>query len=399
MAWRDQLRPAKLGNASFFVDASDATLGRNTQTHEYPLRDKPSVEDLGRKARRFTLDCYVIGEQYMSDRDLLIAELESFGPKTLVHPYMGEMKVNVVDAQGPRESTKEGGLARFSITVVESGTVLLLSEVQVTAKRVQDTSAISTLSASTVFAQKYKTKNALAFILDAATAQVQGISTTLRGIIAKVTTVPSAVSTFVAALTDLSGAASSLILVPQTLASRITSLINQTRDIVNQPIFALNIVRELFHYGDDLPYVPLTTTNRIIQATNQSALCGLVQQAAVIAACHISSTIEFDSQQDALAVRDELIEVIDAQLEQSTTDEEYSALVDVRTAMAIDLETRGARLAQLLNVTLLESAPAVALAYERYADPLRDAEIISRNAVRDPMFLPSGRPLQVLSDA
>ena len=104
MTWRNNLRPAKLGKASFQVDSADGQFVRNVQVHEYPLRDKPYVEDLGRKARRITLECYVLADiankyDYMPERDALIAELESAGTKTLVHPYLGALKVNVVDGE------------------------------------------------------------------------------------------------------------------------------------------------------------------------------------------------------------------------------------------------------------------------------------------------------------
>jgi prophage DNA circulation protein len=43
--------------------------------------------------------------------------------------------------------------------------------------------------------------------------------------------------------------------------------------------------------------------------------------------------------------------------------------------------------------------PALVLAYSLYEDASRDADIIARNNVRHPGFVPGGRTLEVLADA
>src|SRR6185437_9361631 len=122
MSWRDNLRPGSFRGVAFLIDTGVSTqIGRRGQLHEYPLRDLPWAEDLGRRARRFAVNCLVIGSDYMTARDQLIAALEARGPGTLVHPYYGTMRVSVVDAVEVREDTKDGGVARFRIPFAEAG--------------------------------------------------------------------------------------------------------------------------------------------------------------------------------------------------------------------------------------------------------------------------------------
>ena len=93
--WRDRLRDASFRGVPFSVEDDDASFGRRVQTHEYPNRDKPFTEDLGRAARRLTVNAYVIGDDYADKRDRLIAAVETAGPGTLVHPQYGEMQGSI----------------------------------------------------------------------------------------------------------------------------------------------------------------------------------------------------------------------------------------------------------------------------------------------------------------
>jgi prophage DNA circulation protein len=121
VSWRDQLKnPASFRGVTFFVESAERTGGRRGVTHEYPFRDEPFREDLGRQARGFTVEGFVIGDEYLAARDRLIGALESpSGPGQLVHPYYGARHVAVLSFR-VRETAGDGGLARFSIEFEET---------------------------------------------------------------------------------------------------------------------------------------------------------------------------------------------------------------------------------------------------------------------------------------
>ena len=122
MSWRDQLRDGSFRGVPFKVEGQMRTeVGRRGQLHEYPLRDTPYAEDLGRRRRAYNVECLVLGPDYMAARDALITALEQKGPGTLVHPYYGTVSAAVFDPAQVEESTREGGMARFRIPFVESG--------------------------------------------------------------------------------------------------------------------------------------------------------------------------------------------------------------------------------------------------------------------------------------
>ena len=133
MSWRDRLvwnlnnlEKASFRGAPFYVDSVDTGIGRRNVVHQFPFKDEPFIEDLGPDADEFQVNAYVIqnkdnGFDYFNERDALISALRGSGPGTLVHPSYGEVTVSVIGKARIRESfTAEGGIARFTITFVQS---------------------------------------------------------------------------------------------------------------------------------------------------------------------------------------------------------------------------------------------------------------------------------------
>lgn len=201
MAWQDNLRKATFRGVPFQVDSHEGTFGRRTVTHEYPLRDKPYVEDLGRKARGMTIEALVLGAGYMTARDLLIGAFEQPGSGTLVHPYLGELTVTVTEIK-LRESTAEGGVARFTITFVESGDATFPTAATDTGGAVDKAADAAEEDALAAFQTEYSVNEKPEFVaedatsivtdamdaIEAATRSVGMASTEVAGIVSSVRT-------------------------------------------------------------------------------------------------------------------------------------------------------------------------------------------------------------------
>ena len=120
MTWKASLRPGSFRGAPFRVEQHESVGGRRLALHEYPLRDRPYPEDLGRKADRFEVEGFIIGAEYMAGRDRLVAALRAAGPGRLVHPWLGTFQV-AVDEFRVVETTAKGGMARIRMVFVEDG--------------------------------------------------------------------------------------------------------------------------------------------------------------------------------------------------------------------------------------------------------------------------------------
>lgn len=119
-AWRDLLLPASFNGAPFHVEAGGKSSGRRIALHEYPKNDTPNTEDMGKMATRFQLSGYVIGEDYLLYRELLIAACEAEGPGLLIHPSMGALMVACA-GYSVTEDRQKGGMATFALEFVQAG--------------------------------------------------------------------------------------------------------------------------------------------------------------------------------------------------------------------------------------------------------------------------------------
>jgi prophage DNA circulation protein len=79
MAKLKQARQASFRGVPFKVFTTDTTFGRRLVEHTFVKRDTPYQEDLGRKVREFTIEAFVVGSDYESQRDALITAAETEG--------------------------------------------------------------------------------------------------------------------------------------------------------------------------------------------------------------------------------------------------------------------------------------------------------------------------------
>ncbi len=124
---KDRLRPASFRGVQFQVEDDEVTLGRRVQVHEYPNRDKPYTEDLGRATRLFTINAYLVGNDFFEARDRLIVAIDTPGPGTLVHPYYGEIAVCISGEIRVSHSGRNGRMYCINFNIVEAGELSFLT--------------------------------------------------------------------------------------------------------------------------------------------------------------------------------------------------------------------------------------------------------------------------------
>ena len=147
--WRARLQPARFRGATFHVDISARSGGRRLALHEYPKRDAPYPEDMGRKGRVFPVTVYLVGPDYQTDRDALIATLEAEGAGTLTLPTLGTFTVKA-GLYTINERREAGGYCEGEITFFEDGTAASFSVTPATQDQVHAsaTAAAAVLAAS-----------------------------------------------------------------------------------------------------------------------------------------------------------------------------------------------------------------------------------------------------------
>jgi prophage DNA circulation protein len=131
LPFRDEWLPATFRGAMFHVESGSKESGRRIVVHEFPKRDIPYAEDMGRRTMEFSVRGYCITfpvdtsiDLYRIDyrvaRDALIAALELEGPGVLQLPTIKPMLV-VCPQYRWSEEERAGGFCTFDMSFVEYG--------------------------------------------------------------------------------------------------------------------------------------------------------------------------------------------------------------------------------------------------------------------------------------
>lgn len=396
-----ELRPASFRGVPFQVDASEPSFGRRVQVHEYPQRDKPYVEDLGRGTRDIPIIGFVVGEDYIAQAQALIGALEEAGPGTLSHPWLGEMRVSLRELA--RVSfNRELGQARIQMLFVESGELTFPSSEASTQAAARK--AASKLEAASVqsFAERFGVKGFQDFVAAAASGNLGK----MLGIVG-LSDVGKALG-FANSLTKTISTAIALISNPQSLGYTVMGAFGLSGLATTSAAWS-NIARQLSRVGQSpslkhkTSATASTAARRQINA-NTNAVSALSRQAMLVQAIGASSLVGSAvdttarptvAYQDMVGVRDDVLAAIDREL-LVADDAVYEALMAARAAVWSDLTERARNSARLTTHQAPETVPALALAYDLYENAERDAELVSRNTIRHPGFVPPV-PIRVLT--
>lgn len=410
MSWLDSYRQASFRGVEFHVESHEVERGRRAVTHEFPSRDTPYTEDLGRAARGYTVEGYILGDDYHLARDRLSDACEQPGPGELVHPYLGNLQVNCI-ALRIREVSDERRICRFQLTLVESGQADYPTDIEDAVSAVSVAAGAAGAAGVAGFTKRFSVAGVASFVSDAAAGQLGSLSSVLQALpINPALAQPQAVAAFFARARGLADSALALIARPAELAAEVTGLISSVRSVFGTGAgAALRSIRAQFVS----PYSDLTITpNRRQQQINTDSLSALIRQAAVVElsrvavlqtlpADEVSGIVEaFRTRDEALAARDFLSDVIDVELEAPiTSTDEFVALGTLRATVVRNIPGPDLQLPRLATITPQATLPSLVLAYGLYGDATRDTEIAERNRIRHPGFVPGARPLQVVTDA
>jgi prophage DNA circulation protein len=418
-SWRDNLRDASFRGVAFHVSSQDTTGGRRNVTHEYPLRDDPYVEDLGAKGKRWTLECYVIGDDYMTARDRLQDALDAEGAGALVIPWKGTVQA-AVEEYRMRESIKEGGWAKFTVQFLLTGQSAQPSSTVATSAAVTTASAAASEQAQGEFADSWSVSSGLPeWVRTKAVSKVLAVISTVQ----KVAALAALPASILARVTSLAAAfkseAESLISTPEKLAARMAALlesfflssssstssysVTSATDSVASSSDGWAAQSALAALAAELGASDSSTTsttststeNKAVVVDNSAALDTLVATLAVVQAAEASADMEFESSDQAEELMEALSEALD-ETAATASDDMYLTLTDLRTAVVQDISARGADLASLKAYTPAATLPALVIAHSIYGDATREDEIVSRNNVRHPGAVPGGQALEVL---
>lgn len=394
MGWRDRLRPASFRGIPFFVEGAEGQHGRIVQEHEYPGQAKPAFEDLGRRARQFAIEGYVLGDDYQTQRDRLVAAVEDVeGPGDLVHPYRGTLRV-LARGLSTSERAREGRMARLLFTFVEAGELDAPTTVaDPVADLVEATGSLFTASGED-YVDAWNPVDEPAILVEAGAASASTFwdylqELRLSGPIAKV-------GAWRDELFALTSSTESRLLIPGQFAGDVTDLLASLYDAVGSRSSA---IEAFLGFGSiKLPHSFGSSHSSRLADANGAAVGRLFRETAAGLAARASAETTWSSATDALAARDRALAAItDAQ--ENAGDQAFRELSNVARALAEALPLEPGTLPRIESYTLHGTSSALVIAYRLFDDVRRDAEIIARNRISNPLAIAGGQTLEVLSRA
>ena len=414
------LRPASFRGVPFdSFEQHTESGGRRIVRHEFPLRDTPYAEDLGRKAGQLQVEAFILRNRwadYEAARDKLRDALRAAGPGTLVHPWLGQMQV-CVDGYTVRESTREGGYCQFSVTFVEAGSLIEPDIQKDTAAKVEEAVNGAEASALDTFLSDL---NMLAEDVEAAVDYAEGM----------VDNVVSYLNTGSRVLSDVKATVRRVIAIPDRLAGAFYGLVSSVMGLGSLVNFSsgggssgaswtgttdsgssfsvggfdMEGFTSMISTRKDPPDAswdkPDSESAPVSASTIEDRVYGpLIDYVAAVTVTEMGRLVadtEYETADDAIRDLQIVAEAMDIVQAAHCSDSVYAALDDLRAALADDVMERGAKLPRLGTTRLPTTMPALVASYRLYGTAEYADEIVSRNNIRHPGRVPGGVALEIV---
>lgn len=368
--WLSAFRPASFRGVPFFVDYEGGDGGRRVAVSPIAYSSTHVTEDMGGEIRSITLSAYVAGDASDVAARSLSGALDTAGAATLILPMMGPLRVRVVSWRLSRAKSRAGYVG-FDIDFVAAGRSAapfapVPGRLSIAALLSDGAEILSAAAVSGTRSITVGRASGLASAVDAAGASLAAIadaSGVLGNNRVKIADLARRIVTSnaepVSAVADITG-----LVVEATQAIAQTGVAAATADA-----FAAEISRP----GDD-------AMSLVTSATFAAGFC-----LALVSADYLS-------RQDARRARERISPTVDPVLEAIGAGLDVAVhewLTQVAATAASDLSDTAANRAPLVMVRTERSLPATALAYALYGDAARAAELVTRNAIATPAFMPT----------
>jgi prophage DNA circulation protein len=398
MVWQKQLRTASFRKIRFTLTNAESSFGRRTVSHQFPKRDEPYSEDMGRKAREFQIEAFVLGPDYLRQRDRLIKACETPGPGRLIHPYYGKKDVVCTGCE-IRENPNEGGVARFQLSFKEAGK-LRFPQVKTQPKGIFALLGAESLDASIQsFTDTFSVAEQPAFVVESAQDKVDEFIEALDTSTAFISRNSDEIADLAFAITDLGNDVEQIVHTPEVLAFRITSSLELLRSALSNRLESVKALISFFGFGSSDVYSSRTTTSRLAQKSNSKSFNSFIGQAAIAYGALDLPEISYSSIDEAKFYRDKFINEINSQQESDNiTDDVFQALQQLKYAIYKSVPPEDENLSSVVSIVPTITTDILNLTYDLYGTLDKEEDVQARNNFRNPGFIMGGEPVKVLSN-
>jgi hypothetical protein len=392
--WLKTLWAASYKGTPFFVERDAEDGGRRIVVHLFPMRDDPYLEDLGEDKRSFDVTAYVASDSADTDAGTLVATCATRGPGVMVLPTHGPRLVRCLNFRRERSKDKHGYIA-FTLTFIREGAASALISVAMLANLVFIAADSAALAIAASFVANIATAQQADFVVEAASDGVQNAASTIEAIRSTEPVDPTVSAAQRAEIQSIFDATPEAISDPVNVGTLPARIIASARAI-GGAMPAANEVSAFEQVATD-PSLIVTiaaaypTPSRRQAALNDAAAKQLLLLAAITAYCEGVARMTFTDRQSAITVRANVAEYTEAILQVIPAGEIdlFHAIEALRNATISFLSRSIIDLAPIVGVEANLILPSLWWAWRLYADPNRSTELVDRNLVVHPSFMPT----------
>ncbi len=402
MGWRDDQKEfGKLDGKKFIYENVDDEGGADGVIHDIATSGRPVYEGISEGQEAFDVTAVFVGEDYLVDMDDFIEILRK--PKThkFEHPYRGTFRCALAGRYKLTNSRTSGGKCefRFRLVVTKDQAFPLIRDASLD---LLNQVGLVNLALIASYKRRFKVGTFVKQIIGTI-----GLATAaMRVVEVKIQAAMNLTESFGSAVTGFADQASALLRKPDDMITSMTGtaigiiagVASSVDDLPSRNRRAQSTftqaMREIF--GQPRPSQPRLSTPESLLERDNSIQWWLANRISFVSGAAAAVTdMSFSSTDEVNLFKSEFLGFFDQiTIDPDLDDQMYSQIRQLKANVVEYLAGVAQDLPQLTTYTTHKALPALVVAYQIYGDNDRNLEIVDRNNVIDPMFVPP-RTLEV----
>jgi len=403
------LEKASFRGAEFYVETDKIETGRRLVVHQFPHRDTPYVEDMGRDANKVQVTAYVANANAEQAARSLKSACEQRGAATLRLP-LDTLKAHCEKCTRDFAKDKLGHIA-FSLQFVRDGEGAAPLPVAYLARLVFAAAGGLAAPLAALAGSQLRTLGLPSFVAESATGIVRQVVAAIDAVRATLPISETIAPALAVRLQDMHDEAATLAVagsVPNAwggtaffatqreasaspLVAALTGAISAVRTAATDQAAAARELEALAGFEVEQQPGVIHTTARRQEQSNAQVIAQIVRVQALAERAVALTESEITDRRAAIAARASIAEAIDAEMDRLAGGEAHTvfvALSDVRGRAAEHFTRLLADLAPVIRAGVPQSMPSLWWANALYGDASRAPELVARNRVIHPSFMP-----------
>jgi prophage DNA circulation protein len=404
MSYSERRLRASFRNVEFYTRLLETSVEKSIATETFINTNRLYTEDLGRKHEMHVIDAYLIGPDYdLAMKRLYEAILEN-GPAILVHPSLGKRRV-VAKSIRVSDSNEEIGLARFSLSFIESGEDIFPKETEQPGAAASFAEANARATFRSIFTRAFSVANLGRDSIVTVRESIKSIVDSSRSIVTLAQQGYKESADLAVALGSLSSDIESIITAPAKVAEILESSVRLVR-VSGIPVLTKlgllgklyqNSTREIQKLGEeDGPLSQLVSVQKFVAALACLDSSRVLSDYAVTASRAPETAEPFSENEwrDQLKI---LLNSMAAIQQSSSALQEYEALENLAAKLLSLSESPDVyALPNLFRYTAIRRMPFILAVFDMYGSIERASEVMRRNKLDYPVFIEAGTVLEYL---